>query len=262
MAIQAVSGLSKSTAASGPSHGRPTRSPNRWQNAPSAGTGRRGVGEPSRSTNSASAATWSWNRSARDSFGLASAAAFAATSPASGSMPIAAGRSRWSSTRSGLPARCAFTHRPSCSPSYTVSSGSTVQSTRPSESTRTPAGTTHIRDSLTPTGLLPCILRSTRLLTRAAQLDIELLTAALGMSYSGVTPFLNPTHPAPRRPCAGPTGPPAPDRPPYQATPRASSRASCSALSFARRGARAARRCPYKLRMAWLDAVSTVARMQ
>ncbi|MER6401179.1 integrase [Kitasatospora sp. NPDC001603] len=67
--------------------------------------------------------------------------------------------------------------------------------TRLTATTRVPVGTAHIRDSLTPVGLLPRVLRSTRLLTLAAQLDIELLTAALGMSYSGVTPYLNPTHP-------------------------------------------------------------------
>ncbi|WBP91415.1 hypothetical protein [Kitasatospora cathayae] len=69
-----------------------------------------------------------------------------------------------------------------------------ILTTRLTITTRTPAGAAHIRDSLTPASLLPQILRSTRLLTLAAQLDIELLTAALGMSYSGVTPYLNPAH--------------------------------------------------------------------
>ncbi|MEU8512949.1 hypothetical protein AB0C76_15380 [Kitasatospora sp. NPDC048722] len=70
-----------------------------------------------------------------------------------------------------------------------------ILTTRLTTTTRAPAGAAHIRDSLTPVGLLPRVLRSTRLLTLAAQLDIELLTAALGMSYSGVTPCLNPVQP-------------------------------------------------------------------
>ncbi|MFG3229558.1 integrase [Kitasatospora sp. NPDC048194] len=68
-----------------------------------------------------------------------------------------------------------------------------ILTTRLTATTRAPAGTAHIRDSLTPVGLLPRILRSTRLLTLAVQLDIELLTAALGMSYSGVTPYVRAT---------------------------------------------------------------------
>ncbi|MEU9048657.1 MULTISPECIES: integrase [unclassified Kitasatospora] len=68
--------------------------------------------------------------------------------------------------------------------------------TRRTTTTRAPAGPAHIRDSLAPAGLLPRILRSTRLLTLTHQLDVELLTASLGMSYSGVTPYLNPAHPA------------------------------------------------------------------
>ncbi|MFJ9847538.1 integrase [Kitasatospora sp. NPDC101155] len=71
-----------------------------------------------------------------------------------------------------------------------------ILTTRRTTTTHAPAGPAHIRDSLAPVGLLPRILRSTRLLTLAHQLDIELLTASLGMSYSGVTPYLNPAHPA------------------------------------------------------------------
>lgn len=70
-----------------------------------------------------------------------------------------------------------------------------ILTTRLTATTHAPVGVAHIRDSLTPAGLLPRVVRSTRLLTLAAQLDIELLTASLGMSYSGVTPYLNPTHP-------------------------------------------------------------------
>lgn len=44
---------------------------------------------------------------------------------------------------------------------------------RRTATTHTPAGAAHIRDSLAPAGLLPRILRSTRLLTLAHQLDIE-----------------------------------------------------------------------------------------
>ncbi|GCD99621.1 hypothetical protein [Embleya hyalina] len=64
--------------------------------------------------------------------------------------------------------------------------------TRRTRTTRTPPGAAHIREALAPVGLLPQILRSTRLLTLVQHLDIEMLTAALGMSYSGVTPYLNP----------------------------------------------------------------------
>ncbi|WP_370155310.1 integrase [Streptacidiphilus sp. EB129] len=64
--------------------------------------------------------------------------------------------------------------------------------TRRTKTTRNPAGAAHIRDTLAPTGLLPRILRSTRLITLADQLDIELLSVSLGMSYSGVTPYLQP----------------------------------------------------------------------
>ncbi|MFJ7158744.1 hypothetical protein ACIQUQ_27900 [Streptomyces sp. NPDC101118] len=51
--------------------------------------------------------------------------------------------------------------------------------------TTNPAGAAHIRDSLTSAGLLPRILRSTRLLTLADEFDIKQLTVALGMSYGG-----------------------------------------------------------------------------
>lgn len=61
--------------------------------------------------------------------------------------------------------------------------------TRLTRTTHGPAGAAHIRDSLTPVGLLPRILRSTRLLTLAAELDIKQLTAALGMSYAGAAHY-------------------------------------------------------------------------
>jgi len=61
--------------------------------------------------------------------------------------------------------------------------------TRLTRTTQGPAGAAHIRDSLTPVGLLPRILRSTRLLTLAAELDIKQLTAALGMSYAGAAHY-------------------------------------------------------------------------
>ncbi|MFD9244543.1 integrase [Streptomyces sp. NPDC059556] len=61
--------------------------------------------------------------------------------------------------------------------------------TRLTRTTRAPAGAAHIRDSLAPVGLLPRILRSTRLLTLTDELDIKQLTAALGMSYAGVAHY-------------------------------------------------------------------------
>ncbi|MEU9031935.1 integrase [Streptomyces sp. NPDC048383] len=61
--------------------------------------------------------------------------------------------------------------------------------TRLTRTTRGPAGAAHIRDSLAPVGLLPRILRSTRLLTLATELDIKQLTAALGMSYAGAAHY-------------------------------------------------------------------------
>ncbi|MFB8406053.1 hypothetical protein [Streptomyces sp. NPDC055912] len=61
--------------------------------------------------------------------------------------------------------------------------------TRLTRTTRAPAGAAHIRDSLAPVGLLPRILRSTRLLTLTDELDIKQLTAALGMSYAGVANY-------------------------------------------------------------------------
>ncbi|MEV7238723.1 hypothetical protein AB0N06_33805 [Streptomyces sp. NPDC051020] len=62
--------------------------------------------------------------------------------------------------------------------------------TRLTRTTAGPAGAAHIRDSLAPVGLLPRILRSTRLLTLAGELDIKQLTAALGMSYAGAAHYL------------------------------------------------------------------------
>lgn len=57
-----------------------------------------------------------------------------------------------------------------------------------------PAGAAHIRDSLAPVGLLPSILRSTRLLALADELDAKILTVSLGMSYAGVAHYRpNPT---------------------------------------------------------------------
>ncbi|WP_328336004.1 hypothetical protein [Streptomyces sp. NBC_00455] len=52
-----------------------------------------------------------------------------------------------------------------------------------------PAGAAHIRDTLAPTGLRPRILRSTRLLTLADELDAKILTTSLGMSYAGVAHY-------------------------------------------------------------------------
>ncbi|MFF3159181.1 integrase, partial [Streptomyces sp. NPDC057910] len=52
-----------------------------------------------------------------------------------------------------------------------------------------PAGAAHIRDSLAPVGLLPRILRSTRLLALADELDAKILTTSLGMSYAGVAHY-------------------------------------------------------------------------
>ncbi|MGW0550103.1 hypothetical protein [Streptomyces altiplanensis] len=62
--------------------------------------------------------------------------------------------------------------------------------TRLTRTTRAPAGAAHIRDSLAQVGLLPRILRSTRLLTLADELDIKQLTAALGMSYAGAAHYV------------------------------------------------------------------------
>ncbi|MFF8911678.1 hypothetical protein [Streptomyces olivaceoviridis] len=52
-----------------------------------------------------------------------------------------------------------------------------------------PAGAAHVRDSLAPVGLLPRILRSTRLLALADDLDPKILTVSLGMSYAGVAHY-------------------------------------------------------------------------
>ncbi|MFF4402850.1 hypothetical protein [Streptomyces sp. NPDC001480] len=52
-----------------------------------------------------------------------------------------------------------------------------------------PAGAAHVRDSLAPVGLLPRILRSTRLLALADELDAKILTVSLGMSYAGVAHY-------------------------------------------------------------------------
>ncbi|MFJ9648719.1 hypothetical protein [Streptomyces sp. NPDC101206] len=62
--------------------------------------------------------------------------------------------------------------------------------TRLTRTTKEPVGAAHIRDSLAPVDLLPRILRSTRLLTLAAELDIKQLTAALGMSYNGAAHYI------------------------------------------------------------------------
>ncbi|MFJ6784808.1 hypothetical protein [Streptomyces yangpuensis] len=62
--------------------------------------------------------------------------------------------------------------------------------TRLTRTTQEPAGAAHIRDSLAPAGLLPRVLRSTRLLTLGAELDIKQLTAALGMSYNGAAHYV------------------------------------------------------------------------
>ncbi|MGW0396121.1 hypothetical protein ACWDYJ_35740 [Streptomyces sp. NPDC003042] len=62
--------------------------------------------------------------------------------------------------------------------------------TRLTTITTGPAGAAHIRDSLAPVGLLPRILRPTRLLTLADQLDIKQLTVALGMSYAGAAHYV------------------------------------------------------------------------
>ncbi|MGV9504789.1 integrase [Streptomyces tendae] len=61
--------------------------------------------------------------------------------------------------------------------------------TRLTRTRLSPAGAAHIRDSLACLGLLPRILRSTRLLTLADELDIKVLTASLGMSYAGVAHY-------------------------------------------------------------------------
>ncbi|CAM5353001.1 hypothetical protein SCANM63S_00034 [Streptomyces canarius] len=53
-----------------------------------------------------------------------------------------------------------------------------------------PAGAAHVRDSpFAPVGLLPRILRSTRLLALADELDPKILTVSLGMCYAGVTSY-------------------------------------------------------------------------
>ncbi|MFE7332491.1 hypothetical protein ACFU8W_48180 [Streptomyces sp. NPDC057565] len=62
--------------------------------------------------------------------------------------------------------------------------------TRLTRTTREPASAAHIRDSLASVGLLPRVLRSTRLLTLAAELDIKQLTATLGMSYAGAAHYV------------------------------------------------------------------------
>ncbi|NUK22832.1 hypothetical protein [Streptomyces lunaelactis] len=62
--------------------------------------------------------------------------------------------------------------------------------TRLTRTTTSPAGAAHIRDTLAPVGLLPRILRSTRLLTLADELDVKQLTVALGMSYAGTAHYL------------------------------------------------------------------------
>ncbi|MEW2371437.1 hypothetical protein AB0940_19050 [Streptomyces sp. NPDC006656] len=61
--------------------------------------------------------------------------------------------------------------------------------TRLTKVTTNAAGAAHIRDSLAPVGLLPRILRSTRLLTLADELDTKQLTMALGMSYGGTAHY-------------------------------------------------------------------------
>jgi hypothetical protein len=65
--------------------------------------------------------------------------------------------------------------------------------TRLTRTHRGPAGAAHIRDSLAPVGLLPRILRSTRLLTLADELDVKILTTSLGMSYAGVAHYRHST---------------------------------------------------------------------
>ncbi|MFD3701342.1 integrase [Streptomyces sp. NPDC058646] len=61
--------------------------------------------------------------------------------------------------------------------------------TRLTRVTTGPAGAAHVRDSLAPVGLLPRVLRSTRLLTLASELDVKQLTVALGMSYAGTAHY-------------------------------------------------------------------------
>ncbi|MCJ0875796.1 integrase [Streptomyces sp. AP-93] len=61
--------------------------------------------------------------------------------------------------------------------------------TRLTRTTTCPAGAAHIRDSIAAVGLLPRILRSTRLLTLADELDVKQLTVALGMSYAGTAHY-------------------------------------------------------------------------
>ncbi|MEU8655035.1 hypothetical protein [Streptomyces sp. NPDC048737] len=52
-----------------------------------------------------------------------------------------------------------------------------------------PAGAAHVRDSLAPAGLLPRVLRSTRPLALADELDVKILTVCLGMSSAGVAHY-------------------------------------------------------------------------
>jgi hypothetical protein len=52
-----------------------------------------------------------------------------------------------------------------------------------------PAGAAHIRDTLAPAGIPPRLLRSTRLLALADELDAKILTTSLGMSYAGVAHY-------------------------------------------------------------------------
>ncbi|MER6218699.1 hypothetical protein ABT213_32285 [Streptomyces sp. NPDC001674] len=61
--------------------------------------------------------------------------------------------------------------------------------TRLTRVTTNSAGAAHIRDSPAQAGLLPRILRSTRLLTLAGELDVKQLTVALGMSYGGTAHY-------------------------------------------------------------------------
>jgi site-specific recombinase XerD len=61
--------------------------------------------------------------------------------------------------------------------------------TRLTRTHRGPAGAAHIRDSLAPVGLLPRVLRSTRLIALADELDPKILTVSLGMSYTGVAHY-------------------------------------------------------------------------
>ncbi|MEU1707531.1 hypothetical protein ABZ478_19245 [Streptomyces sp. NPDC005706] len=69
------------------------------------------------------------------------------------------------------------------------SDNSHVLVTRLTRTHHGPAGAAHIRDSLAPVGLLPSILRSTRLLALTDELDAKILTISLGMSYAGVAHY-------------------------------------------------------------------------